>query len=88
MPAASVAFGGCDSRGAAGESNTIFTVAGLTISRFSLRSNSLSHRPAKTTRASELLVPTYAWFTEDFDTKDLQDAKALLEELGGARASA
>jgi hypothetical protein len=23
----------------------------------------------------------YAWFTEGFDTKDLQEAKALLEEL-------
>jgi len=23
----------------------------------------------------------YNWFTEEFDTKDLQDAKALLEEL-------
>jgi len=26
-------------------------------------------------------VPLYAWFTEGFDTRDLQDAKALLEEL-------
>jgi predicted ATPase len=25
----------------------------------------------------------YNWFTEGFDTKDLQKAKALLEELGG-----
>jgi hypothetical protein len=29
------------------------------------------------------LVPLYAWFTEGFDTRDLQDAKALLAELGG-----
>jgi class 3 adenylate cyclase/predicted ATPase len=28
-----------------------------------------------------LLAPLYAWFTEGFDTRDLQDAKALLEEL-------
>jgi predicted ATPase len=32
--------------------------------------------------AYELLAPVYDWFTEGFDTKDLQDAKALLAELG------
>jgi predicted ATPase len=32
--------------------------------------------------AHELLSEIYNWFTEGFDTKDLQDAKALLEELG------
>jgi predicted ATPase len=31
--------------------------------------------------ARELLSPVYAWFTEGFDTRDLRDAKALLEEL-------
>jgi predicted ATPase len=31
--------------------------------------------------ARDLLAPVYAWFTEGFDTRDLQDAKALLEEL-------
>jgi predicted ATPase len=32
--------------------------------------------------ASEfLLAPLYAWFTEGFDTRDLQDAQALLAEL-------
>jgi len=31
--------------------------------------------------ARELLAPVYAWFTEGFDTPDLIDAKALLEEL-------
>jgi hypothetical protein len=31
--------------------------------------------------ALELLKPVYNWFTEGFDTKDLIDAKALLEEL-------
>ena len=30
--------------------------------------------------AYDLLGPVYAWFTEGFDTADLQDAKALLEE--------
>ncbi|MFL5288517.1 MAG: AAA family ATPase [Rhodopila sp.] len=31
--------------------------------------------------AYELLAPVYDWFTEGFDTKDLQDAKSLLAEL-------
>ena len=31
--------------------------------------------------AYELLAPVYGWFTEGFDTVDLQEAKALLEEL-------
>ena len=33
--------------------------------------------------APNLLTPIYGWFTEGFDTADLQAAKALLEELGG-----
>ena len=32
--------------------------------------------------ARELLAPVYGWFTEGFDTRDLKDAKALLEDLG------
>jgi len=31
--------------------------------------------------ARELLAPVYGWFTEGFDTADLKDAKALLDEL-------
>ncbi len=31
--------------------------------------------------AGDLLAPLYAWFTEGFDTPDLQDAKTLLDEL-------
>jgi hypothetical protein len=27
--------------------------------------------------------PVYGWFTEGFDTRDLKEAKALLEELAG-----
>jgi predicted ATPase len=34
------------------------------------------------TKAYDLLVPIYGWFTEGFDTVDLQEAKALLAELG------
>jgi len=32
--------------------------------------------------ARELLAPVYGWFTEGFDTRDLKEAKVLLEELG------
>jgi tetratricopeptide (TPR) repeat protein len=31
--------------------------------------------------ARELLAPVYGWFTEGFETRDLKEAKALLEEL-------
>ncbi len=31
--------------------------------------------------AHRMLSETYNWFTEGFDTKDLQEAKTLLEEL-------
>jgi predicted ATPase len=31
--------------------------------------------------ARELLAPVYGWFTEGFDTRDLKEAKTLLEEL-------
>ena len=37
----------------------------------------------KRQEARELLAPVYGWFTEGFDTADLKDAAALLEELGG-----
>jgi predicted ATPase len=32
-------------------------------------------------RVRELLAPVYGWFTEGFDTLDLKEAKALLDEL-------
>jgi predicted ATPase len=32
-------------------------------------------------KARDLLTPVYEWFTEGFDTQDLKDAKALLEDL-------
>ena len=41
----------------------------------------LWQRQGKTTEARDLLAPVYEWFTEGFDTADLRDAKALLEEL-------
>ena len=36
------------------------------------------------TEARNLLAPVYGWFTEGLDTPDLKDAKALLDQLGGA----
>ena len=42
----------------------------------------LWQRQGKHAAAHELLAPIYGWFTEGFDTDDLQEAKVLLEELG------
>ena len=50
-----------------------------TMSLARLRRNQGRHHEAR-----ELLAPVYGWFTEGFDTSDLKDAKALLDELGGA----
>jgi predicted ATPase len=38
-------------------------------------------KQGKKTEARQILAEVYGWFTEGFDTKDLQEAKALLEEL-------
>ena len=38
------------------------------------------------TQALDLLAPVYGWFTEGFDTPDLKEAKALLDELGWSAA--
>jgi predicted ATPase len=50
--------------------------AGMSLAR-------LWQRQGKRAEAHELLAPVYSWFTEGFDTADLQEAKALLEELRG-----
>jgi class 3 adenylate cyclase/predicted ATPase len=42
----------------------------------------LWQQQGKRLEARELLAPVYGWFTEGFDTADLQEAKVLLEELG------
>ena len=44
----------------------------------------------KVQQARELLAPVHGWFTEGFDTRDLKEAKALLEEMAskGVRSSA
>jgi predicted ATPase len=41
----------------------------------------LWQRQGKRTQARTLLAPVYGWFTEGFDTPDLQEAKALLTEI-------
>jgi predicted ATPase len=50
--------------------------------RAALSLSRLWQQQGKRTEARELLTPIYGWFTEGFDTADLQQAKALLEELG------
>ena len=42
----------------------------------------LWHSQGKTAEARDLLAPVYGWFTEGFDTADLKDATALLDEIG------
>jgi predicted ATPase len=41
----------------------------------------LGRRQGKRDGAHQLLAEVYGWFTEGFDTADLQEAKALLDEL-------
>jgi hypothetical protein len=41
----------------------------------------LWQQQGKRTAAFELPAPVYNWFTEGFDTADLQEAKALLADL-------
>jgi len=64
---------------------------GLTVAR-SQRARSLELRAArdlaglwrdqgKRTEARDLLTPIYSWFTDGFDTPDLKEARALLDEL-------
>jgi predicted ATPase len=43
----------------------------------------LWQRQGKRAEAHQLLADVYGWFTEGFDTADLQEAKALLEDLEG-----
>jgi len=50
-------------------------------SRIALSLSRLWQRQGKRTEARELLAPIYGWFTEGFDTADLQEAKALLTAL-------
>ena len=49
--------------------------------RAAMRLVHLWQRQGKRTAAYELLAPVYNWFTEGFDTADLQEAKTLREML-------
>jgi predicted ATPase len=48
-----------------------------------MRLSRLWWQQGKRTEAYALLAPVRGWFTEGRDTADLQEAKALLEELVG-----
>jgi hypothetical protein len=41
----------------------------------------LARSPLARVQAHDLPAPVYGWFIEGFDTADLKDAKALLDEL-------
>ena len=47
----------------------------------------LWQKQGKTEEARKWLADVYGWFTEGFDTHDLTEAKALLDELDEGRTS-
>ena len=49
--------------------------------RAAMSMSRLWQQQGKRQEAYDLLAPIYHWFTEGFDTADLQDARALLAEL-------
>jgi predicted ATPase len=49
--------------------------------RAALSLSQLWQQQGKRAEAYDLLAPIYGWFTEGFDTADLQEAQALLGEL-------
>jgi predicted ATPase len=49
--------------------------------RAAMRLSRLWQHQGKRVEARQLLVEIYDWFTEGFETADLQEAKALLDEL-------
>jgi predicted ATPase len=55
--------------------------------RAAMRLGRLWQRQGKRAEARELLAPIYGWFTEGFETADLQEAKALLDALVEREAS-
>ena len=48
----------------------------------------LGRDQGRRTEARDLLAPVYGWFTEGFDTPDLKQAKALLEQLTASAIAA
>jgi len=54
----------------------------ITVVRRSARvSGSIRRDQGRRADARDLLAPVYGWFTEGFNTRDLKEAKALLDEL-------
>jgi predicted ATPase len=51
--------------------------------RAAMSMSRLWQRQGKHTEAHQLLAEVYGWFTEGFDTADLQEAKTLLAALSG-----
>jgi predicted ATPase len=51
--------------------------------RAALRLSRVWQHQGKGAAAYQLLAEVYGWFTEGFKTAEIQEAKALLEELGG-----
>ena len=56
--------------------------------RAALSLSRLWQQQGQRAEAYALLAPIYGWFTEGFDTADLQEAKAVVEELGRAHGEA
>jgi predicted ATPase len=54
---------------------------GWSLARAALSLARLWRDQGKVQRARELLAPVYGCFTEGFETRDLKEAKALLEEI-------
>ena len=52
--------------------------------RAAMSSSRLWQQQGQRAAARELLTPIYGWFTEGFDTADLQEAKTLLDALGSS----
>jgi predicted ATPase len=47
----------------------------------------LRRQQGRPQEAAALLAPIYAWFTEGFDTADLQAARTLLDEIASSLCS-
>jgi class 3 adenylate cyclase/predicted ATPase len=72
--AAEAAFGEALSIARAQQAKLLELRAAMSLAR-------LWHDQGKVQQARELLAPVYGWFTEGFETRDLKEAKALLDEL-------
>jgi predicted ATPase len=53
--------------------------------RATIRLARLLGKQGRRDEARSMLAEIYDWFTEGFDTADLKDARALLDELGPCR---